>query len=372
MSAKETGNYDVAIMLTLCVCTCLAQSRYLQWHVEMRGYMFNKEEYDTIASICNKNDELSRVLSDLRETSLDELSVVSHEIKNYAAYLKTSYQFISRKNSELNDNKFWNNMGTTIDELVEYMNRTSLYRYSFKDSETVKCSVSDILERISKHIDKKYSAIDCCKKDYCNKDYDEKKYDEKNYTSDRNSSNILLKTELINTDENAVFYISSHLLTLGINELIDNACEAAIDNICETAANNVYETAINNVCGTSDHIQLLIRVSNHNNTIIISIMNQSDNEPDYSLLVSGKDCSKDDNLSIESNSGYDKIGNDNSNTYNYDLRKLCTPFFTPKENHTGLGLSSVYQMCILSGTSFNMTYNSYSHMTTTSITLKKA
>ena len=97
--------------------------------------MFNKEEYDTIVSECKKSSKLSSALSDLRKDSLEELSVVSHEIKNYAAYLKTSYQFISHKNSELKDNKFWNNMGTTIDELVGYMNRTSLYRYSFKDSE---------------------------------------------------------------------------------------------------------------------------------------------------------------------------------------------------------------------------------------------
>ena len=119
--------------------------------------MFNKEEYDTIVSECKKNSKLSSALSDLRKDSLEELSVVSHEIKNYAAYLKTSYQFISHKNSELKDNKFWNNMGTTIDELVGYMNRTSLYRYSFKDSEMIECNVKELLERIKTYIGKKYS-----------------------------------------------------------------------------------------------------------------------------------------------------------------------------------------------------------------------
>ena len=123
----------------------------------MRFYMFNKEEYDTIVSECKKSSKLSSALSDLRKDSLEELSVVSHEIKNYAAYLKTSYQFISHKNSELKDNKFWNNMGTTIDELVGYMNRTSLYRYSFKDSEMIECNVKELLERIKTYIGKKYS-----------------------------------------------------------------------------------------------------------------------------------------------------------------------------------------------------------------------
>ena len=75
----------------------------------------------------------------------------------YAAYLKTSYQFIARKTPDLKDNKFWNNMGVTIDELVEYMNRTSLYRYSFKDSEINEYKVSDILDIVNKYINKKYT-----------------------------------------------------------------------------------------------------------------------------------------------------------------------------------------------------------------------
>ena len=43
--------------------------------------MFNKEEYDTIVSECKKSSKLSSALSDLRKDSLEELSVVSHEIR---------------------------------------------------------------------------------------------------------------------------------------------------------------------------------------------------------------------------------------------------------------------------------------------------
>ena len=97
----------------------------------MRGFMFNKNEYDTIVTNCQNNKELSDALSSLRNESSKELSVISHEIKNYAAYLKTCYQFISFKKEILMYNKFWNNMDTTINELVEYINRTSLYIYIF-------------------------------------------------------------------------------------------------------------------------------------------------------------------------------------------------------------------------------------------------
>ena len=51
--------------------------------------MFNENEYQTIISNCQKDDNLANALSTLRSESLEELSVVSHEIKNYAAYLKT-------------------------------------------------------------------------------------------------------------------------------------------------------------------------------------------------------------------------------------------------------------------------------------------
>lgn len=268
--------------------------------------MFNKKEYDTIVSECRKDNELSAALSDLRKDSLDELSVMSHEIKNYAAYLKTSYQFISRKNSELKDNKFWNNMGTTIDELVEYMNRTSLYRYSFKDSEIVECSVKELIERIRKYINKKYN----------NEQYSSNATQDEAYIE-----NDLLNIRLINADENTIFHISSHLLTLGINELIDNAYEACSEK------------------------QPAIQISCDNNLIHLSVLNSSDNGPDKSLLI---------------------------NDHDYDLTKLCTPFFTTKESHTGLGLSSVYQMCILSNVPFAMTYNSASHITAADIILKRA
>lgn len=299
--------------------------------MEARFYMFNKKEYDTIVSECGKDNELSAALSDLRKDSLDELSVMSHEIKNYAAYLKTSYQFISRKNSELKDNKFWNNMGTTIDELVEYMNRTSLYRYSFKDSEIVECSVKELIERIRKYIAGKYSNSN-------------KQHSSNEPCNEACIENDLLNIRLINADENTIFHISSHLLTLGINELIDNAYEACSEK----------QPAIQ------------IKISCDNNLIHLSILNPSYNEPDKSLLINNQDYDSSDNTLDITNI------TDTSDIYSYDLTKLCTPFFTTKENHTGLGLSSIYQMCILNDAKFAMTYNSASHITAADIILKKA
>ena len=54
--------------------------------------MFNENEYQTIISNCQKDDNLANALSTLRSESLEELSVVSHEIKNYEPYFAVPLQ----------------------------------------------------------------------------------------------------------------------------------------------------------------------------------------------------------------------------------------------------------------------------------------
>ena len=172
----------------------------------------------------------------------------------------------------------------------------------------VECNVKELLERIKTYIGKKYS-------------------------NEAHSEKLPLNTELINADEKTSFYISSHLLTLGINELIDNAYEACSNKpIC-------------------------LQIQCDNQLMHLSIINASDSEPDKSLLKDMIDAA-------------DKSGT--PDIYSYDLSRLCTPFFTTKKSHSGLGLPSVYQMCILGGASLSMTYNSASHITTTCITLERS
>lgn len=206
--------------------------------------MLTFNEYTTISNNCSDNKQLSDAINSVCSAALEESSVISHEIKNQAAYLKTCYQLLSSRNDELRSNKFWNNMGSTIDELVNYLERTSIYRYSFKQSETVSCTLSDIINNINEYIKSRYNGL------------------------------IALDTSDISLEcSSASIYASSHYLNIALKEIIDNAYEAASERNC--------------------------------------------NRPGLKS-------------------------------------KLCKPFYTTHKGHTGLGLSIVNQICLLSGIDWNI------------------
>lgn len=165
--------------------------------------MLTFNEYTTISNNCSDNKQLSDAINSVCSAALEESSVISHEIKNQAAYLKTCYQLLSSRNDELRSNKFWNNMGSTIDELVNYLERTSIYRYSFKQSETVSCTLSDIINNINEYIKSRYNGL------------------------------IALDTSDISLEcSSASIYASSHYLNIALKEIIDNAYEAASERNC--------------------------------------------------------------------------------------------------------------------------------------------
>lgn len=259
--------------------------------------MLTFNEYTTISNNCSDNKQLSDAINSVCSAALEESSVISHEIKNQAAYLKTCYQLLSSRNDELRSNKFWNNMGSTIDELVNYLERTSIYRYSFKQSEMVSCTLSDIINNINEYIKSRYNGLMVL-----------------------DTSNISLECS------SASIYASSHYLNIALKEIIDNAYEAASERNC-------------NKC-----ILILSAIMSPDikDKLILSIGSNKTNN--------GSSIYQPDNISSCINNDI----NDNNCNRPGLKSKLCKPFYTTHKGHTGLGLSIVNQICLLSGIDWNI------------------
>lgn len=55
--------------------------------------MLTFNEYTTISNNCSDNKQLSDAINSVCSAALEESSVISHEIKNQAAYLKPATSF---------------------------------------------------------------------------------------------------------------------------------------------------------------------------------------------------------------------------------------------------------------------------------------
>ena len=188
-------------------------------------------------------------------------------------------------------------MGSTIDELVNYLERTSIYRYSFKQSETVSCTLSDIINNINEYIKSRYNGL------------------------------IALDTSDISLEcSSASIYASSHYLNIALKEIIDNAYEAASERNC----NNCI--LILSAIMSPDIKDKLILSIGSNKPITAALFT--------SLTISAPALTM--TLMIIT-------------VTDLDLKcKLCKPFYTTHKGHTGLGLSIVNQICLLSGIDWNI------------------
>lgn len=115
--------------------------------------MLNFDEYQQLCELIESNPELGPIVSNMSLFSLSELSIDSHDIKNYIAYLKTTFQLIRKKSPEICDNPYFNRIEEVISQLIYHMERTTLYRYSMKKSEKEAVSISNILYEIPDIID---------------------------------------------------------------------------------------------------------------------------------------------------------------------------------------------------------------------------
>lgn len=204
--------------------------------------MLNKKEYEILSSTKESNEELYDILMKQKQETLKEISIASHDISNYVSYLKTAHQLISKRNPELKENTFFNNMGTTIQELIEYMSRLSQYRYSMKNYELKSVSLEDILYDIPDAVD-----------EVMIKDNDR--------STPANSGSFLNAEYIFNVADDLPSMNCSyeHLLS-GLREVVINALEASDDGKVTISANKdsvndklIYVSIINS-CKNEDMV----------------------------------------------------------------------------------------------------------------------
>ena len=68
--------------------------------------MLNFNEYQKLSELIKSNPELEPIINNMSLVSLSELSIDSHDIKNYIAYLKTTFQLVRKKSPEICDNPY--------------------------------------------------------------------------------------------------------------------------------------------------------------------------------------------------------------------------------------------------------------------------
>lgn len=115
--------------------------------------MLNFDEYQKLSELIESNPELAPIINNMSSFSLSELSIDSHDIKNYIAYLKTTFQLVRKKSPEICDNPYFNRMEKVISQLIYHMERTTLYRYSMKKAEKEPVSINNIMYEIPDIID---------------------------------------------------------------------------------------------------------------------------------------------------------------------------------------------------------------------------
>lgn len=168
--------------------------------------MLSIDQYERLKVLCEDNHELSSLVETYENMALSDISFASHEIKNKLAYLKTSIQLIEKKTPEATDNKYWNNMTNTLEDIINYMKRLSLYRYSYKNADKSEVNLSSVLYSLPDLLDERIDEV-----------LEETPEDKIDTASDFS----------FDVEDNLIVKINEDQLTCMLLEVLVNACEAA-------------------------------------------------------------------------------------------------------------------------------------------------
>lgn len=263
--------------------------------------MISKKDYERMQYLQKNDEETYHMIRRIIDSNAQELSAASHNIKNYISFIRSSYQIITEHHPEVNDFPFWKEMHDAVNDLNNFMDQTSLYRYCEK-AHLCEMNLNDLLFELPDELDAIFETED--------RDYDfDIDLSEINVAADYNK----LKAAFI--------------------EILKNSFEATTDN--DTIEISAHKSV------TDSNVK--ITISNHG---FIDQYN-TDSVENASVISWNSDLAA-------------SIDNDT----------ICKPFYTTKNDHSGIGMSIVYRVCMTHNAALDIVQNGTN--TEVSITLPLA
>lgn len=230
--------------------------------------MMNSKDYTQMQELKNCDPYTYQLFESLFHTYSSELSIASHNLKNSLSFIYSSYQIIRDHYPETKDFIFWEDIGEAITNIVHFLDRMSVYRYSYKVNAS-KINLSNLLYELPDGTD---AIMDT---------------QSRSFAFDTESEDIEISADYRNLKQALV-------------ELMVNSCEA---------------------CEATDTITISSRLGTDKSSVTITISNPG------SLNLHKSPSKKE------------------AQQEPFDIMNLCTPFYTTKPEHAGLGLSIANIVC---------------------------
>ena len=118
--------------------------------------MLNKKTYEILNRIKENTPDDYEIIQSSIDELLNELSFTSHEIKNHISFLYSSYQLMEYRHPEITESEFWTDMGNSFNNLINFMDRSGLYRKSLNFTLSSFC-LNDLLYELPDYMDLQYN-----------------------------------------------------------------------------------------------------------------------------------------------------------------------------------------------------------------------
>lgn len=108
--------------------------------------MLKYEDFQQINQLKKNNKEIYDFIKKLSDFCLETLSLGCHDLKNHAAFISSYCQLALLKDLPLTQTTEFSRIETGTRELTNLLNRISLFRYSFCDTDFTACTLDTVWE----------------------------------------------------------------------------------------------------------------------------------------------------------------------------------------------------------------------------------